>query len=103
MIGRAGLRAGEMPAMESKSESLNTLETRAFASPAHGIALVCRAGGRSTVQYWPAADLIHHNPLHGMEDMPFPRPSNAEHLLGGKGYLSNAIYRRVSSSKAASA
>ena len=51
--------------------------------------------GEAIAQYWPMRTFIHHNPLHGMEELPFPQAiKRGEHLLGGKGYLSNAIYRR---------
>ncbi len=51
--------------------------------------------GEAIAQYWPMRTFIHHNPLHGMEDLPFPQAiKRGEHLLGGKGYLPNAIYRR---------
>ena len=51
--------------------------------------------GEAIAQYWPMRTFIHHNPLHGMEELPFAQAiKRGEHLLGGKGYLPNAIYRR---------
>ncbi|HMU28861.1 MAG TPA: DUF2309 domain-containing protein [Nitrospira sp.] len=72
------------------------IETRAF-TEAQRMELRSHVelAGEAIAQYWPMRTFIHHNPLHGMEDMPFPQAiKRGEHLLGGKGYLSNAIYRR---------
>ncbi|HXF75801.1 MAG TPA: putative inorganic carbon transporter subunit DabA, partial [Methylomirabilota bacterium] len=44
--------------------------------------------------YWPMRTFVHHNPLHGLEDLPFEKAvSQGRQLLGGKGYLSNEMYR----------
>jgi uncharacterized protein YbcC (UPF0753/DUF2309 family) len=44
--------------------------------------------------YWPMRTFVHHNPLHGLEDCPFDEATRrAEKLLGGKGYLSNEVFR----------
>lgn len=44
--------------------------------------------------YWPMRTFVHHNPLHGLEDLPFEKAvSQGRRLLGGKGYLSNQMYR----------
>src|SRR5512135_2478007 len=44
--------------------------------------------------YWPMRTFVHHNPLQGLEDLPFEEAvGRARQLLGGKGYLSNEIYR----------
>jgi uncharacterized protein len=45
-------------------------------------------------QYWPMRTFIHHNPLHGLEDQPFEAAvRQGFRILGGNGYLSNAIFR----------
>jgi uncharacterized protein len=45
-------------------------------------------------QFWPMKDFVHHNPLHGLEHLPFDTAiREAKHLLGGEGYLSNHEYR----------
>ncbi len=45
--------------------------------------------------FWPMKTFIHHNPIHGLEHLPFDRAiREARHLSGGKGYLSNDKYRR---------
>ncbi|HVO92611.1 MAG TPA: putative inorganic carbon transporter subunit DabA, partial [Terriglobales bacterium] len=37
--------------------------------------------------YWPMRTFVHHNPLHGLEDLPFEEAvQRAQRLLGGKGY-----------------
>ncbi|MFZ5875868.1 MAG: DUF2309 domain-containing protein [Nitrospirota bacterium] len=44
--------------------------------------------------YWPMRIFVHHNPLHGLEDLPFSEAvRRGERFLGGKGYLSNARFR----------
>jgi len=46
-------------------------------------------------QYWPMRTFIHHNPLHGLEGLPFDKAiKQGAHLFGGRGYLSNEIFRR---------
>ncbi len=43
---------------------------------------------------WPMRTFVHHNPLHGLEDLHFnDAVRRARKLLGGHGYLSNAAYR----------
>lgn len=44
--------------------------------------------------YWPMRTFVHHNPLHGMEELPFGEGvRRAEHWLGGNGYLQPEIFR----------
>ena len=44
--------------------------------------------------YWPMRTFIHHNPLHGLEYLPFEEAvSRAQRLLDGKAYLSVEIFR----------
>jgi uncharacterized protein YbcC (UPF0753/DUF2309 family) len=44
--------------------------------------------------YWPMRTFVHHNPLHGLEGLHFDEAvQRAEGLLGGKGYLSNELFR----------
>ena len=51
--------------------------------------------GECVSQYWPMRTFIHHNPLHGLEGMPFELAvEHGERLFGGRGYLSNEEYRR---------
>ena len=50
--------------------------------------------GECVSQYWPMRTFIHHNPLHGLEGMPFEKAvQEGERLFGGRGYLSNEEYR----------
>jgi uncharacterized protein YbcC (UPF0753/DUF2309 family) len=45
--------------------------------------------------FWPMKRFVHHNPIHGLEHLPFDRAvREARHLLGGHGYLSLAEYRQ---------
>jgi uncharacterized protein YbcC (UPF0753/DUF2309 family) len=44
--------------------------------------------------YWPMRTFVHHNPLHGLEDLPFEEAiARAQLLLGGNGYFSNDSFR----------
>lgn len=51
--------------------------------------------GEAIASYWPMRTFIHHNPLHGLEELPFDQAvKRGEQLLGGRGYLPSALYRR---------
>ncbi len=44
--------------------------------------------------YWPMQTFIHHNPLHGLEHLPFEKAiEEAKKFIGGNGYLPNGEYR----------
>ena len=44
--------------------------------------------------YWPMRTFVHHNPLHGLEDLPFEDAVQLAHkTLGGQGFLSNSAFR----------
>ena len=46
--------------------------------------------------FWPMKSFVHHNPIHGLEHLPFDSAiREAKHLLGGTGYLSNREYRQL--------
>ncbi len=46
--------------------------------------------------FWPMKTFIHHNPIHGLEHLPFDQAiREARCLSGGNGYLPNAEYRRL--------
>lgn len=45
-------------------------------------------------QFWPMKSFVHHNPIHGLEHLPFDAAiREAKHLFGAEGYLSNDEYR----------
>jgi uncharacterized protein YbcC (UPF0753/DUF2309 family) len=45
-------------------------------------------------QYWPMRTFIHHNPLHGLESLPFHEAvARGSLLFGGRDYLSNDTFR----------
>ena len=44
--------------------------------------------------YWPMRTFVHHNPLHGLEELHFEQAvGEAQRLLGGNGYLPSETYR----------
>jgi len=46
--------------------------------------------------FWPMRTFIHHNPLHGLEDLPFPEAiQRGEVLFHGRGFLPRADYQRL--------
>lgn len=51
--------------------------------------------GDVLAHYWPMRTFIHHNPLHGLETLPFEQAvQRGKRLFGGKGYLKHEEYRR---------
>ena len=51
--------------------------------------------GEVISQYWPMRTFIHHNPLHGLESLPFNQAVQRGALLfGGREYLDNETFRR---------
>jgi uncharacterized protein YbcC (UPF0753/DUF2309 family) len=45
-------------------------------------------------QFWPMKSFVHHNPIHGLEHLPFDEAiREAKHLFGADGYLPNDEYR----------
>ncbi len=53
-----------------------------------------RLAGETIGSYWPMRTFIHHNPLHGLEHLPFDQAIQRGHqFLGARGYLSNDVYR----------
>lgn len=52
--------------------------------------------GETVSSFWPMRTFIHHNPLHGLEHLPFDEAvRKGRDLLGGRGYLTNDEYRRM--------
>jgi len=53
-----------------------------------------RLASETIAYYWPMRTFVHHNPLHGLEHLPFEEAvQTAQQALGGKGYLSNDSFR----------
>ena len=53
-----------------------------------------RLASEVIANYWPMRTFVHHNPLHGLEDVHFDEAvRRAQQLLGGKGYLGREIFR----------
>jgi uncharacterized protein YbcC (UPF0753/DUF2309 family) len=54
-----------------------------------------RLASEIVAPYWPMRTFVHHNPLHELESRPFQEAvQRGLQLRGGRGYLSNALYRR---------
>jgi len=55
---------------------------------------VVRLAGEVIAKYWPMRTFIHHNPLHGLEYLPFHEAvRRGRTFLGGRGYLSGDTFR----------
>lgn len=55
---------------------------------------IIRVAGEVLPHYWPMQSFVHHNPLHGLEELPFDQAvRQGERLFGGRGYLSAEAYR----------
>src|SRR6476620_6854749 len=51
--------------------------------------------GEVISQYWPMRTFIHHNPLHGLESLPFDQAvQRGARLFDGRGYLDSETFRR---------
>lgn len=51
--------------------------------------------GEPVPYFWPMRSFIHHNPLHGFENLPFPEAvARGERLFHARGYLSRPLYQR---------
>ena len=73
-------------------------------SPAQGPSLGKRLKIRSMVTmagevlpfFWPMRNFIHHNPLHGLEHLPFEQAvAEASHLFHARGYLKRVEYQQL--------
>lgn len=50
--------------------------------------------GEIVAPYWPMRTFVHHNPLHGLEDLHFEEAvRRGRRLLKGSGFLSNELFR----------
>lgn len=55
---------------------------------------IVRVAAEALPAFWPMRTFVHHNPLHGLEDLPFDQAvRQGERLFGGRGYLSGDQYR----------
>lgn len=55
---------------------------------------VVRLAGEVIAQYWPMRTFVHHNPLHGIEYLPFEEAvKRGKRFMGGNGYLPSHLYR----------
>lgn len=53
-----------------------------------------KGAGEVLAQYWPMRTFVHHNPLHGLEYLPFDEAvRRGKQFMGGEGYLPGDQYR----------
>ncbi|MFZ5863897.1 MAG: DUF2309 domain-containing protein [Nitrospirota bacterium] len=53
-----------------------------------------RIASEMVAQYWPMRTFVHHNPLHGLEELHFEEAARrARQALGGMTYLPNEVFR----------
>ena len=51
--------------------------------------------GEAVPYFWPMRAFIHHNPLHGLEDLSFQQAvDKGTKLFHGRGYLPRALYQQ---------
>ncbi len=59
------------------------------------IRAMIHVAGEPIPLFWPMRTFIHHNPLHGLEDMPFERAVEVGgRLFHARGYLPRSMYQR---------
>jgi uncharacterized protein len=55
---------------------------------------IVKAASEVLAQYWPMRTFVHHNPLHGLEYLPFDEAvRRGKQFTGGEGYLPSHQYR----------
>lgn len=56
---------------------------------------VVQLAGEVIAQYWPMRTFVHHNPLHGLEYLPFEETARrGKQFMGGDSYLPGTLYRK---------
>ena len=76
-------------------DSMNVLEIQEPVKGRELQDLVNRAS-RVISHYWPMTAFVHHNPIRNLETLPFHEAIRvARRFMGGRGYLSNEMYRQL--------
>ena len=83
-----------------EAASKNALETGPQALPSLGQRLKIRSmvtmAGEVLPFFWPMRNFIHHNPLHGLEHLPFEQAvAEASRLFHARGWLRRTEYQRM--------
>lgn len=78
---------------------MNTLEDKKKAAPTESQRIELRTRVNLSCEpvshFWPMKTFIHHNPLHGLEHLPFEKAvKEGQRFLRGSGYLSNNENRK---------
>lgn len=84
----------------SKVVSTDASEIDPQATPTLGQRLKIRSmvtmAGEVLPFFWPMRNFIHHNPLHGLEDLPFEQAvAEASRLFHARGWLRRTEYQRM--------
>ena len=70
-----------------------TAETTAASESGH-LHHTIEEAAEPVAQFWPMKGFVHHNPIHGLEHLPFDEAiREANHLFGAEGYLPVVEYR----------
>ncbi|WP_442429795.1 DUF2309 domain-containing protein [Nitrospina sp. 32_T5] len=77
---------------------MNRLEVKEKVAPSELQRMELRSlvnlAGETISFFWPMKTFIHHNPLHGLEELSFEKAiKEGERVFGGRGYLCNTEYR----------
>jgi hypothetical protein len=90
----------EASAPAAEAGAIPAAETLKPVGPSLGKRLKIRSmvtmAGEVLPFFWPMRNFIHHNPLHGLEHLPFEEAiAEATRLFHARGYLRRADYQRL--------
>lgn len=88
------------PESDQPGASTSKSATKAEHGPSLGKRLKIRSmvnmAGEVLPFFWPMRNFIHHNPLHGLEHLPFEQAvAEATHLFHAHGYLKRVEYQQL--------
>lgn len=96
------MNASTTGALQSASTDTSSGDTAtgALATPSLGQRLKIRSmvtmAGEVLPFFWPMRNFIHHNPLHGLEHLPFEQAvAEASRLFHARGWLRRTEYQRL--------
>ena len=90
----AAARGGRMTRDPASKVSAGPRPDAASTHDADAVRQLIHEACEPVAQFWPMKRFVHHNPIHGLEHLPFDQAvRRAKRLLGGNGYLPNSEYR----------